>query len=717
MSEQPSPDPRPKRWKWVLAILAILIFSSTFAAFAILSSVDFNTLKPLVAQVVKQETGRDLEIRGAIDFKLGFRPSLIINDLLFQNAPWASRPEMVKIRRVEAKILVLPLLKREIHIARLVLLEPDILLEREKSGKWNFEFERSEGSSQKRTTSRSFTFPVTAFHQVQVEKGNVSYREAATEAVCRFSIDRFTARSEGVESALVLAFNGSYKGKPLELLGTVGSFLLLKEPGKGCPVDLVLKASSAQLKVQGTIQDMLNLKGLALKVDAEVQSTSQMAAFLGTTPPVEFGPLQATVSISDEGGKIYKLSDFRVSSKAGDAKGSLTLSMGDKRPKLFGAVTSQGVDLNPFLNGGKTRQAKTESSTRKNRIFPNDPLPLDIPKSFDVQLKFEAGQVRLAQLPLTNLSMEASLQEGRLTLRPIKVKVAGGDAQGRVELVSQGSVATAKAVFRINQMDLRSLSTDLKLEGKLDLDLDLLSRGSSIAGLMAGLNGGMVAVMGQGRADNKPIQILGGDLAGGVFELLNPSSKEANRTEINCAVGGFDIKDGVAKVTALVVDTPDLSVIGEGLVNLRDETLDLSLKPYSKGGAAGFSLSLTELAKSFKLGGTLAAPSLQMDAEQTMFAALKAAGGVLLFGPAGIVAALAGESSDKENPCLAALESAKKGVKASGSDRREVQNGAGDKGFAVTLKGVGESIKKLFSMQGSLPQPDSRSDPYRTGGP
>jgi len=65
------------------------------------------------------------------------------------------------------------------------------------------------------------------------------------------------------------------------------------------------------------------------------------------------------------------------------------------------------------------------------------------------------------------------------------VRVAGGDAQGRVELVSQGRVATAKAVFRINQMDLRSLSTDLKLEGKLDLDLDLLSRGSSIAGLMA----------------------------------------------------------------------------------------------------------------------------------------------------------------------------------------------------------------------------------------
>jgi hypothetical protein len=65
---------------------------------------------------------------------------------------------------------------------------------------------------------------------------------------------------------------------------------------------------------------------------------------------------------------------------------------------------------------------------------------------------------------------------------------------------------------------------------------------------------------------------------------LNPSSKAANHTDINCGVSGFDMKDGIAKVSALVVDTPNISVVGEGQVNLRDETLDLALKPYSKGG-------------------------------------------------------------------------------------------------------------------------------------
>jgi hypothetical protein len=100
-----------------------------------------------------------------------------------------------------------------------------------------------------------------------------------------------------------------------------------------------------------------------------------------------------------------------------------------------------------------------------------------------------------------------------------------------------------------------------------------------------------------------------------------------------------------------------------------------------------------------------------------MFAALKAAGGVLLFGPAGIVAALAGQSTDGGNPCLAAIESAKKGAEGSESDRGEAQNGTESKGITGTLKGVGESVKKLFSGQGPQSRSDSRSDVYRGGGP
>jgi len=717
MNEQPSPQPRAKRWKWILGIAAVVFFSSILAVLAILSSIDFNKLKPLLTQVVKQETGRDLEIRGAIDFKLGLRPSLVMDDVSFQNAPWASRPEMVKIKRLEAKILVIPLLNKDIRITRLALMEPDISFETDKSGRWNVDFEKPKTPGQKETPPKSFSLPRMAFHQVQIAKGRVSYRDGATGKFYSVSMDRFTLTSEGGDSPVALDFKGFYGDKPFELNGTVGSLLLLREPGRAYPVHLTAKAFGMELKVEGTIQDMLNLKGLAFNTSAEAQSTVEMRKLLGVSAPMELGPFRASAAISDAGDSTYNLSDLKISSKAGGAEGNLALYLGASRPKLTGSIVSQHVNLKPILGEERTRQSNGEKAARKNRIFPNDPLPLDILNTVDLQIKVNAKQVQEPHLSLTNLNMEVTLDNGRLTLWPIRLKMAGGDAGGRVEMHAQGRAATAKVVFKVNQMDLRLLSADLKAEGKADVDLDLLSRGSSIAGLMAGLNGRTVVAMGKGRVDNKSIQNLGGDLASGIFQILNPSSKAANHTDINCGVSGFDIQEGIAKVTGLVVDTPDMNVIGEGEVNLRDETLDLALKPYSKGGAAGFSLSLGELAKSFKLSGTLANPSLQIDAAQTMLAAGKAAGGVLLFGPAGIFAALAGQTSGEGNPCLSALESARNGGRSSGSGKGEEQKGTDDKGITGTLQGVGEGVKKFFSGQGTKTQSDGRSDPYGGGGP
>jgi hypothetical protein len=490
----------------------------------------------------------------------------------------------------------------------------------------------------------------------------------------------------------------------------------LKDAAKGYPLDLTAKAGGAQWKVEGTIRDVRNMRGFALKADADVASTVQAAAFFGEVLPAELGPVQMSVALSDGADGSWRLADLKIAGKAGDAAGTLTLNLGEGRPMLSGSLSSRSLHLTPFFNGSKPSPVKADAGTGKARIFPNDPLPLEILKNIDFQLKFNAEQVQLPRLPLVNLSLEGSLKDGRLDLKPIKAKAAGGEAEGEVEVQSQGRVAVAKAGFKITQVDLRQVSADFKAEGKVDAELDLLSKGSSVAGFLASLNGRTVVVMGQGRVDNRSIQLLGGDLAGGLFQLFNPSSKAADSTDINCAVSGMEIKDGVAKVTALVVDTPDMTVIGEGEVNLRDETLNLGLKPYGKG-STGVSLSLGELAKSFRLGGTLANPSLQIDATQTMLTAGKAAGGVLLFGPAGIAAALAGKSSGDGNPCLTAVESAKKGMKHSESVKPSEEKAKEEKGVSGTLKGLGEGVKKLFSGQGRPPASDSRPGPFGGGGP
>lgn len=141
----------------------------TVAFIVNMSTLDFNRLKSLLVQVVKQETGRNLEIRGVIDIKLGLRPSLVVNDVLLQNAQGGA-PEMIKIKRLEAKFLVLPLLNKEFQIDRLRLLEPDVLIEKHKSGRWNFEFEKPGEPGRSAAPSGSFTLARLGFHRPRRRK-------------------------------------------------------------------------------------------------------------------------------------------------------------------------------------------------------------------------------------------------------------------------------------------------------------------------------------------------------------------------------------------------------------------------------------------------------------------------------------------------------------------------------------------------------------------
>ncbi len=84
---------------------------------------------------------------------------------------------------------------------------------------------------------------------------------------------------------------------------------------------------------------------------------------------------------------------------------------------------------------------------------------------------------------------------------------------------------------------------------------------------------------------------------------------------------------------------------------------------------ARISFSLSELTNPFKLGGTLANPSLAIDPTQTAITIGKLVGG-LAFGPVGIAVVLADVSMGDKNPCLAAIEAAEKGVKVSPNGKR-----------------------------------------------
>jgi hypothetical protein len=172
---------------------------------------------------------------------------------------------------------------------------------------------------------------------------------------------------------------------------------------------------------------------------------------------------------------------------------------------------------------------------------------------------------------------------------------------------------------------------------------------------MAALNGNTRIAMGNGKVASRYLELLEKYLGSGILRMINPFEEKREFTPINCFVNAIDIKDGLADLKILL-DTDRTSIIGAGNINLKTEALNLGIKPTPKKGAmpADISFNFSQLSQPFKLGGTLAAPSLAIDPGRTAFIIGKMAGALAL-GPIGIAVFFADVSVGKQDPCAIAL--------------------------------------------------------------
>jgi len=149
----------------------------------------------------------------------------------------------------------------------------------------------------------------------------------------------------------------------------------------------------------------------------------------------------------------------------------------------------------------------------------------------------------------------------------------------------------------------------------------------------------------------------------------------------------------------MVADTNEMIAIGRGRLDLKEERLDLTISSRPKKGVAGLSLSFSELARAFRVGGTFAEPSLSMDPLHTALTIGKAVGGVFLIGPAGAALAFAGQTADEEDVCMAAMEAARQDGRAP-EKKTEQKPGSeahlGTGSAKTSLQSIGDGLGGFF---------------------
>jgi AsmA protein len=121
--------------RWLLVALAALVLLPVVAIGGALLFFDPDSLKPRIAEAVTRATGRAFAIEGRLTLKPALVPTLTAENLVLANVPGGSAPEMLRLRRAELRLALLPLLSGRAEVDSLSLEGGTLLLERDN---WRF---------------------------------------------------------------------------------------------------------------------------------------------------------------------------------------------------------------------------------------------------------------------------------------------------------------------------------------------------------------------------------------------------------------------------------------------------------------------------------------------------------------------------------------------------------------------------------------------------
>jgi uncharacterized protein involved in outer membrane biogenesis len=602
-----------KALKILLIIVPLIVVVLAVAAIVILMNMDFNRYKPLIAAETKKATGRDLVIAGDLELDISLTPAVYVAGVTLSNAAWGERPEMIKVERFEAQISLLPVVFGKIDVKRFVLIGADILLEIDKKGRANFAFAPPAATGTVKTQDiepaekKELAIPI-GVREVVIENSRVAYNDGRSGARYDVGIERLTVRGDGPDAPIGLLYEGSYNTAAVKLEGALGSPNDLMA-GKPLPIDLHLVAGGANLTVKGRVGEPMAASGLDLAIAVNGKELGDLSALAGTGIPA-LGAYSLSAAVTGDPATAVQLAGLKGALAGNDIAGDVTVNLSGKRPSIDARLFSSKIDLAAFggATGGGGAAGAAQPAKKTDRVFPDDPLPLDGLRAVDARVKFDAKTIIAAGARLQNASVGLALNGGNLHVEPLKAGIADGTIDGSIRLDGRAKAAKLALKATLLKVDLHKLLKELQLtkdiEGGANIALDVAGRGTSVRRIMASLDGRAGVLMGKGRMKDTFLQ----SMLGGSGQLLNQVLDKGQKgyTVVECGVVDFRITKGTATAKALYLDIDPRGIIGEGTVNLGAETLNLTIDPRKKR-------SMHKAVLPVRITGTFLAPKYRVD--------------------------------------------------------------------------------------------------------
>ncbi|MGH7307802.1 MAG: AsmA family protein [Candidatus Rokuibacteriota bacterium] len=640
----------PRRTKFLLLGLVLVVVLAVAIVAIALRSLDLRRVADVVGERVKAATGREFAIKGPLRVRLFPTLAIAASDVHIGNAPWGSRPDMLRLRRAEAEIAFWPLLRGRVEIRRFVLVGPDLLLETDQagSGNWVLQPPGEKPADDSPTTGGA---PAIGLDQLRVEDARIAYRDGKTGRETRIDVPQLAI--DGAGDATRIAGALSLRGQRVRVEATTSRLEALAAGAAAVPIDLVATVDGATAAVKGTVSQAGQVD---VTVTGEVTTTAGLSRLADTSLNVPL-PLKTSARVRG-GGDVYVLDPLDLTVAGQAIGGRAAIKLAGARPAFDVSMASPSLDLARLMPGTDTRPQPAPPRSSRRWLFGEEPLPLDGLGLVDARVEARVERLVLPNaVPLQAVHLVLVARDRKLEVSPLAFTLARGPVTGKIALDAAGSGAPRLktkldgAGIRLEELAAATGRTGQVSGGETSVAVDLGGAGSSLRRLAATASGIVQIVVGPAQLAATALDI-GGDTLTKLLDIVNPFRKSDATTELRCAVVRLPLRDGVAKIERSVAyETSKITMVMAGLVDLREETLDLAIRP---SVTQGLRIGVANLAELVRVTGPLMEPHIGLD---TMGAARQAAsigaavatGGLSLLGEAVLKGAI------DPHPCQSAL--------------------------------------------------------------
>ena len=417
---------------------------------------------PEIEKQVNKATGRAFSL--GPDLGVSFFPwlSISFSDMKIGNPPGFSSDEFIKVRSFEARIKVLPLLRKRIEISRFVVGGLSVNLEKNASGQVNWEFGGEAESGKDSATSPPFSLGLLAeklsFALLAVTDGQVKWHDSTQNVKYQVEDIMLLLNDFTPDRPVSLDCKATFDGKAVAVEGKVGPIMEEKNNQGALPVDLVFSVvNKMRGQMRGTItpQDKIPNFDLSLHLYSfsprDFLSACDLPFPLQTKDPETFRA--SDLEFTARGDK-EKITIEKGIGHLDDSKLNFSLlAQNFKHPQVDFTLDLDRIDLDRYLPLSIPEDQTDEKNPGQEEAVGGCRTWRDLALAGVIQvgaLKMHGGTMTEVHLPLQS-------KEGILTVAPATFNIGRGQVEAALTLDLPAATPTMQATFKAQGLEAEAL--------------------------------------------------------------------------------------------------------------------------------------------------------------------------------------------------------------------------------------------------------------------